>query len=96
MQFAGLNYVFIRAIMYTGGGGGRYRKKLRLMSSVQDKGRTQDLGHSFFFYYKDLHRPLIIFFSWNCSFEFGKKKRKEEHHAYKISCRFVEGFFVWM
>ena len=31
------------------------------MSSVQDKGRPQDLGHSFF-YYKDLHRPLIIFF----------------------------------
>ena len=49
MEFAGLNYLFIRAIMYTGGGeGGRYRKKLRLMSSVQDKGRTQDLGHSFF------------------------------------------------
>ena len=48
MQFAGLNYVFIRAIMYTGEGGGEYRKKLCLMSSVQEMGRTQDLGHSFF------------------------------------------------
>ena len=49
MQFAGLNYVFIRAIMYTGeGGGGGYRKKVCLMSSVQEMGRTQDLGHSSF------------------------------------------------
>ena len=47
MQFAGLNYVFIRAIMYTGEGGG-YRKKVCLMSSVQEMGRTQDLGHSSF------------------------------------------------
>ena len=62
MQFAGLNYVFIRAIMYTGEGrGGEYRKKLCLMSSVQEMGRTQDLGHSFF-YYNDLPRPLNSFF----------------------------------
>ena len=67
------------------------------MSSVQEMGRTQDLGHSFFFYYNDLPRPLnSFFFSWNCPFEFGKRNRKEEHHAHKISCRFVEGFFVWM
>ena len=26
MQFAGLNYVFIRAFTYTGGGGGRVGK----------------------------------------------------------------------
>ena len=44
MQFAGLNYVFITALTFTGG---RYRKKLYPMSSVQHKGRTQDLGHSF-------------------------------------------------
>ena len=36
---------FITAIMYRGGG---VRKKLCPMSSVQDKGRTQDHGHSFF------------------------------------------------
>ena len=47
MQFAGLNYVFIRAFIYTEGGGG-CRKKLCLMSSVQDRSRTQDLGHSSF------------------------------------------------
>ena len=32
------------------------------MSSIQDKGRTQDLGHSFNLYYKDLPRPLNNFF----------------------------------
>ena len=45
------------------------------MSSVQEMGRTQDLGHSFF-YYNDLPRPLnSFFFSWNCSFEFGIRKK---------------------
>ena len=47
MQFAALNYVSITAIIYTGGGG-RYRKKLCPMSSLQDKGRAEDLRHSFF------------------------------------------------
>ena len=60
MQFAGLNYVFITAIMYTGRGG--IGKKLCPMSSVQDKGRIRDLGHSFL-YYKDLSRPLNNIFS---------------------------------
>lgn len=48
MQFAGLYYVFITAIMYTGGG--EVLEKLCPMSSVQDmyRGRTQDLGHSLF------------------------------------------------
>ena len=56
MQFAGLNYVFCNS--YYISGGGRCRKKLCPMSSAQDKGRTQDHGHSFFSY-KDLPRPLI-------------------------------------
>ena len=47
---AGLDNVFISAILYTGG---RYRKKLCPRSSVQDKGRAQDLGHSFFLYDRD-------------------------------------------
>ena len=66
------------------------------MSSVQDRGRTQDLRNSFF-YYNDLPRPLNSFLlspgiaRLNLRKETGKK-----YHAYKISCRFVEGFFVWM
>ena len=48
MQFAGLNYVFITAIMYTGGGGVA-KNCARWMSSVQDRGPTQDHGHSSFF-----------------------------------------------
>ena len=51
------------------------------------------------FYYNDLPRLLHNFF-FLCPgivrLNLGKKNRKEEHHAYKKSCRFVEGFFVWM
>ena len=95
MQFAGLNYVFITAIMNTGG---RYRKK-----TVPDVFGTRQGTYSRlqaqFFSYKDLPRPLNNCFlpseiaRLNLEKETGKKSIMLTKY---ISCRFVEGFFVWM
>ena len=96
MQFAGLNYVFIRAIMYTGGGG-RGKEKTVPDVFITRQGSYSRPRTQFFFTITTFLDCYIIFFSlsWNCSFEFGKRNRKEEYRAYKISCRFVKGFFVW-
>ena len=56
MQFAGLNNVFITAILDTGWE--VEKKKLCPRSSVQDKGHTQ-VFHSFS--YSDLRRPVNNF-----------------------------------
>ena len=58
MQFAGLNYVFIRAIMYSGWGS-IGKNMLHVFSTRQG---SYSRPRAQFFSYKDLPRPLNNFF----------------------------------
>ena len=82
MQFAGLYYVFITVIMYTGGGGGVGKTVSDVFSTRHVQG-SYSRPRAQFVSYKDLLRPLIICFLPS---EIARLNLEKERRARRASC----------